>query len=92
MGIIYQTEQIYTGPFINVHNLDPVKQWSKHYGNYLYLKFIYDNTKNWAEKRDANKEMGIAQKKMDYWYKMDKTKVAELATAKKELDVQWNIK
>lgn len=92
MGIIYQTEQIYSGPFINVHNMDPVKQWAKHYGNYLYLKFLFDNTKDWKEKRDANKEMQIAQKKMDYWYKMAKTIPTELAKAKKELDQQWNVK
>lgn len=92
MGIIYQTEQIYTGPFINVHNMDPVKQWSKHYGNYLYLKFIYDNTKNGLEKVQANGEMKIATKKMDYWYKMDKTRIKDLEEAKKELDKIWATK
>lgn len=91
MGIIYETEQIYTGPFINVHKLDPVKQWSKHYGNYLYLKFIHDNTKDGREKRQANQEMQIAQKKMDYWYKMNHAVLSEILQAKAEIDKQWEM-
>lgn len=89
MAIIYETEQIYTGPPINVHNLDPVKQWKKHYGNYKYLKFIHDSTNDWREKRQANKELQIAQKKMDRWYNMSKTIVADIELARAEVDKQW---
>lgn len=92
MAIIYDTEQIYTGPPINIHNLDPVKQWRKHYENYKYLKFLFDNTKDWKERRDADRELKIAQKKMDRWYNMSKTVLTELEIAKQEVDKIWNSK
>lgn len=91
MAIIYQTEQPYTGPFINVHAMDPVKQWAKHYSNHKYLKFIHDNTKDGFEKRQANKELQIAQKKMDYWYKMAKFQIDEVTKVKKEIDDKWSV-
>ena len=89
MAIVYETEQIYTGPPINIHNLDPVKQWRKHYENYKYLKFIHDNTKDWREKHQANKELQIAQRKMDRWYNMSKTVLSEIELARHEVDQVW---
>lgn len=92
MALVYDTEQIYTGPPINIHNLDPVKQWRKHYENYRYLKFIFDNTKNFAERRDANKELSICQKKLDRWYNMSKTVLTDLEITKREVDAIWDAK
>lgn len=90
MALIYETEQIYTGPPINIHNLDPVKQWRKHYWNWKYLSFIHNNTKDWKEKRDAHKELAIAQRKMDRWYNMSKLVLKELEMAKTEVDKEWS--
>lgn len=90
MALVYDTEQIYTGPPINIHNLDPVKQWKKHYGNYKYLKFIFDNTKSGLEKRQANQEMQIATRKMNRWEGMSKAYPEELGRARKEIDDQWS--
>lgn len=89
MSIIYETEQIYTGPFIPPTKLDPVKQWSKHYENYKYLKFLFDNSKDWKERREANKELQIAQKKMSRWTNMSHTITADIEKAKKEIDSKW---
>jgi len=88
LAIIYETEQIYTGGFINPTKLDPVKQYLKHYGNYLYLKFIFDNTKDWRERRQADSEIKIANKKMDRWYKMI-TDLKDLEQRKKEAEQLW---
>ena len=91
MSIVYETEQIRTGGFFNPTKMNPVKQWAKHYDNYLYLKFIHDNTKDWKEKRQANKEIQIAQTKMDYWYKLAaQVSLKDLEVAKGEVDKKWN--
>lgn len=78
--------------FINPHKMDPVKAYMKHYENWKYLKFIHDNTKNGMEKRQANKEIITATKKMDYWFGMFKGNtdlVKELEELKKETDKLW---
>jgi hypothetical protein len=54
----------------NASKLDPTPQYIKHLHNYFYLKFIFQNSDDWAEKRQAEKEIGICERKMDYWYKM----------------------
>lgn len=90
MPLIYGTEQL-SGKFpINIHNLDPIKQWSKHYENYKYLEFIHNNTNDWQEKRQANFEMQIATKKMDFWY--NKATSLAISESKKIIDRKWSIK
>lgn len=90
MAIIYETEQIYTGGFINPAKLDPVKQYMKHYGNYLFLKFIFETTQDWRERRQANLELQIANKKMDRWYRlMTSEHIKDLIDQKAEMDKQW---
>lgn len=89
MAIIYSTEQPFTG-FVNVHKLNPVKQWTKHYGNFKFLSHVHNNTNDWREKRQANLEISIAQKKLDYWYKLaSQFSISELTLAKQEIDKQW---
>lgn len=90
MGIIYpDVDPPWTGPFINPAKLDPVKQYVKHYENWKYLQFIHDNTRDGAEKRQANLEMGKATAKMDRWFKMSHMDRARLETEKRKVDVQW---
>lgn len=91
MAIVYETEQIYTGP--RTFQANPIKGYLKHYGNYRYLKFIFDNSKDGLERRQASLEMGIAQKKMDRFYSMIPfTERPALETAKKEIDRPWDTK
>lgn len=78
--------------FINPYKMDPVKQFAKHYENYKYLKFIFDNTKDGNERRQSNKELQIAQKKMDYWMKMPDSILSEIERVRKEIDEKWNSK
>jgi hypothetical protein len=92
MALVYETEQIRTGGFFNPSKMNPVKQWLKHYANYKYLRVIHDSTKSGMEKRQANQEIQIAEKKLNYWYKLTKCDsdwLKELETGRKELDQQW---
>ena len=54
---------------INLSNLNPTTMYLKHLDNYFYLKFIANNSDNFIEKQQANKELLIAQKKMNFWSK-----------------------
>ncbi len=90
MGIIYpDVDPPWTGPFINPAKLNPVTQYIKHYGNWKYLKFIFDTTDNAAEKRQANLEMQKADKKMARWFKMSHMNRDELEYEKKKVDALW---
>lgn len=51
---------------INFDRLDPVKQFLKHYENSLFLKH-YMSVGNFTERAQASKEMGICERKMQYW-------------------------
>jgi hypothetical protein len=94
MALVYETEQIRTGfQFFNPHKMNPVKQWLKHYENWCYLSFIHNNTKSGSERRQANKEIHIAQKKMDYWYKLaEQVSLKDLEEGKKKVDEIWAAK
>lgn len=89
MAIIYETDQIFTGDPGFISQANPVTQWRRHYENYRYLQFIFENTNDWRERRDANKEMAIAQKKMDRWYSMKKTQASAIEKVRKEVDAIW---
>lgn len=89
MAIIYETEQIYTGP--RVFRSDPVKTYLKHYSNYRYLKFIFDTTKDGMERRQASKELEIANRKMSRAYSMiPSVRIVDLEAGKKEIDRPWD--
>jgi hypothetical protein len=76
--------------FINPYKMDPVKQFAKHYENYRYIKFIFDSTNSGQERRQANKEIQIALKKMSYWENMPAAVRTEIEKVKKEIDKRWN--
>lgn len=78
--------------FINPHKLDPAKQFAKHYENYKYIKFIFDNTGDGYEKRQANKELQIALKKMAYWENMPAAVMSTIEKVRKSIDERWNQK
>lgn len=91
MAIIYQTEQIYTGP--RAFKPNPVKGYLKHYTNYRYLKFLFDNSLDRLERRQASLEMTTAQKKMNYFYQMTPFNERQaIEDGKKEIDKPWDTK
>lgn len=41
--------------------------YEEHLSNHHYLKFLHDNSTDFNERQQCNKEMQIAQKKIDFW-------------------------
>ena len=50
--------------------LNPTACYLKHYENMLYLRFIAENSDDRLEKHQAEKEMRICQRKLDYWARL----------------------
>ena len=48
-------------------DIDPVFFYLKHYENYLFLKFIANNSDKTLEKLQAQKELLICDRKIEYW-------------------------
>jgi hypothetical protein len=48
--------------------VDALKQWENHFSNLMYLEFFVLNPlSTFKEKRDAEKQIEIAKKKLVYW-------------------------
>lgn len=94
MHIVYPDTPERPAFFINPHKMNPVKAWLKHYENFKYLSFIHNATRDGYEKRQANKEIQTATRKLDYWYKMikDAGLLKELEMGKAPIDTKWNSK
>ena len=62
------------GSFINpaiLLKMDANKKYSEHFYNHCYLVFILRHeASTFAEKQQANKEIAMAAKKMEYWKRM----------------------
>ena len=52
---------------LNINKLNPTTMYLKHLENYYYLQFIANNSDNFIEKQQANKELLMAEKKMKWW-------------------------
>ena len=52
----------------NPNDYDSVEMYCRHFSNLLYLDFILHHKKTtWIEKKQAETEIQIANKKMSYW-------------------------
>jgi hypothetical protein len=69
MSIIYSDPKSAGGYAVDYHSLNAVKGYIGHYGNFLTLDFIAKTTKDPNEKRQALKELAIAERKMGWWEK-----------------------
>jgi len=69
---------------------DASKLYLTHFENLLFLEFIFKNSNNFIEKRQAEKEIEIAKRKMDYWKRHPNwnKNVVELKIS--ELKKQWD--
>lgn len=68
--------------------LDPTKQWLKHYSNQLYLQFIASKGDR-LERWQANKELAICQRKLDYWAKRPGFDQEDATAGANLLKKQW---
>jgi hypothetical protein len=88
MFYVYNENQPFSGDF-DLKNADPHFFYLRHYGNLKYLQFIFDNTENRVERHQANKEIEIARKKMDWWSKKHGFDYKHIETGKKKIDREW---
>ncbi len=66
MHIIYDENAPRTGGFVNYYNINACKGFLTHTYNLLTLQWIRDHTDDWREKRQCDKEIIVAQRKVDY--------------------------
>jgi hypothetical protein len=66
--------------------------YRKHLENWFFLRFITEKSKDFSEKRQAEKELIICNRKLVYWAKSGSfdTKIADEDIA--TLKAKWNIK
>jgi hypothetical protein len=69
---------------------DAVAYWARHYENYLYLDFIKLSTEYREERRQAEHEIRICQRKMDHWQRHANWNAAEAARRRAIADRSWN--
>jgi hypothetical protein len=92
MHIVYSDEKQAFSGVVRYENLDASKHWLTHYGNYLYLKFIFDKSEDRVERHQASKEIAIAERKMTYWRRHPNFSLAKIDAGKAILHRQWEIK
>jgi len=80
--LIYGEDAPRTGRFVDYYKINANKGFLTHTYNLLTLQWIRDHTDDWREKRQCDREIKIAQRKVDYHRKHPNF---ELATIDKAL-------
>ena len=67
MGILYDENPLpRKGGFVNYYNINACKGFLTHTYNLLYLEFVRGASDSFNEKRQCDREIIIAQRKIDY--------------------------
>ncbi|TGT90933.1 MULTISPECIES: hypothetical protein [unclassified Mesorhizobium] len=73
MAIIYERGTRANFTPTNMDNVDGTRAFLSHYNNYLFLKFVANNPESTlSEKLDAEGELLICEKKLEFWEKHPK--------------------
>lgn len=70
--------------------IDPTRAFLKHYDNFLFLSFIAERGEL-LERYQAEKELKICQRKMDYWSKRPGYNHEEALSGCEALKANWNV-
>lgn len=85
--IVYFDQPNTNMPHLDWYKMDGVKNYLKHLDNYLYLQFIKSHKDTSpAEKSQAIKEIAIANRKCDFWFKISKSQQRLPELRKQELE------
>jgi hypothetical protein len=90
--ICYDENSPRTGSVVPYNRINATDGYLRHYANYLYLSFIFNNTDDWREKQQANKELTICQRKMDYHRKHPNFNAKHAEAESVKLKAQWEQK
>jgi hypothetical protein len=92
MALIYHDDEgKRSGAPMNVHAMNPHKPYSTHLKNWFYLQFILLKSESFVEKRQAQRELSIAERKLSFWYRHPRFEVARAATLTKEAQAEWKL-
>ena len=90
MGLVYHDEErTRSGGPLNVHAMNPHKPYKTHVKNWYYLQFILTASDNFAEKRQAQRELNICVRKLAFWYRHPMFDIAQGATITSEAKKEW---
>lgn len=93
MGIVYDETRIMgQGPSTPVHTWDGTKHYLRHYGNSLYLRFVAGRTNDGQERRQAERELAIAEKKMAFWRRHPNYVHEDALRGVAKLKKEWSVR
>lgn len=92
MAFIYDEPEyaVRSGGFFNPEAVNVTAHYLKHFSNLMILELFYSEPRNIVEKLQLEKEMKIANKKMEFWRKFRHFDVKEAEQGIKEIKRQWN--
>lgn len=64
MGLVYNENEVYSGPPISYNKINANRSYLRHYSNSLLLAFVIRNG-TMAERVQASKELTICERKME---------------------------
>lgn len=84
------TKEKFSGNPSRIWEMDGTKVYLSHYSNLLYLKFVAGHSKtSFAEKRQAEKEIAICEKKLEWWRRHPNFNQEEASRGTIKLKKQW---
>lgn len=79
--------------FVPYSKMNATKAYLGHYDNFLYLSFILNNPlSTQAEKRQANREIAICDRKLNWWAKHPNLDKAAVGEGKRLMHQKWRSK
>jgi hypothetical protein len=89
MSICYSDDrQPFTGSF-NFRAADSTARYLEHYSNSLLLTVMVREARDFSEKKQALKELDIAERKMKFWERQENFDRARMVRGCQELKDQW---
>ena len=74
-----------------ISKMDPTELYCSHLGNWFYLKFILMNSKVLVEISQANKELTICERKLEFWKRQPGFDSVSAQTENAALKKKWNM-
>lgn len=92
MSLVYdenESQRQFTAS-VDIYKMNPHKPYQRHLENWFYLNFIAQNKDaTFSEKRQAEKELTICQRKLDYWERHPNFSDSEKLRITSELKKKW---
>ncbi|CAO3459656.1 hypothetical protein [Azospirillum argentinense] len=89
MSIIYEEHSLFHGRPPSP-NADATKAWLRHYDNALLLRWLAQHkAATFTERRQAEKELEIAERKMRYWQRHPNYVPSEALAGAADLKMRW---